>query len=119
MEKSYREVAAHVAAIEKTIVRLAARRAAIDLELQQLVAMMAIAEPTKRVDRAPAKTGRKRGGSQAVAQKLLEKGELTPAVLARWTGQSSKNAAQTLGDLARRKLARRVRKGVYVKVVKS
>ncbi len=102
------------AKLEAAVARLAARRKEIDEELRVLVAMLAAGERP----RPKPKDERGRDDVTAAAMSLLDKhpGGVTPADLAERTGQSAKNAAQTLARLWRTKRARRLRKGVYGRI---
>jgi len=136
-------VAAHRAALEKTVEKLAARRDIVkveldglEAELKALLAMLRIAAPQDVVAEAiEGKNSKvKIPKPKAVSKKLKElsvsakdvndlarklladsssKEPVTPDALGELTGQSNKNAAQTLARLARAGDAKRVGRGTY------
>lgn len=129
-------VAAHRAALEKSIEKLATRRDIVKAELDELegelkllLSMLKAAggglqAPIDPTDSKPAK-GKKPPAKakpgkvlskkeiNELARSMLSKASLTADALAEATGQTSKNAAQTLARLARSGDAVRQSRGVY------
>ena len=106
------------AELERTIVRLADRRAAIELELKKLMLMLEIVDgPAKGPRRGKKKVGVADPlGFIGVALKLADKaGVVTPASLAKRTGQSSLNAGHVLLKMVQRKQLERKSRGVYAR----
>lgn len=136
-------VAAHRAALEKSVEKLAARRDVVKAELDELEGelklllsmLKAAGGPSPSIAEGPtppAKKGpktkaqkdyaKKLAGQESslsakeineLARKLLSKKSLNAEMLAAETGQSMKNAAQTLSRLARSGDAVRESRGVY------
>jgi membrane-associated HD superfamily phosphohydrolase len=137
-------VAAHRAALEKSVEKLAARRDVVKAELDELegelkllLSMLkaaggpspSIAEgpvpqtkgprPKEKAQKAYAKKLASQESSLSakeineLARKLLAKKPVNAEMLATETGQSTKNAAQTLARLARGGNAVRLSRGVY------
>lgn len=107
------EVSAHRAAIEKTIVRLAQRRSAIDVELQQLMAMLAIAD-------RPSKKGGNYRPVKKPRQHALEllagcdpKTGVAIQDLVKRTGQPPASASQTMRKLVAAGKAKVLSRGIY------
>lgn len=110
------EVTANRKRLEASIVALSKKRDAIDAELRVLMSMLKASGPLDR-----RKTRARDGWSEKTpAKHALEllagngKRGVTAADLAKRSGQSRSNAAATLAYLAGTKVARRVRRGVYV-----
>jgi hypothetical protein len=131
-------VAAHRAALEKSVEKLAARRDVVKAELDELEGelklllsmLKAAGGPSASIadgPEAPVKKGKgvKKDRTPDVssnlsakeinelARKLLSKKSVSAAALAAETGQSAKNAAQTLARLVRAGDAVRQSRGVY------
>ena len=133
-------VAAHRAALEKSVEKLAARRDVVKAELDELEGelklllsmLKAAGGPSASIadgPEAPAKRPKEKAQKayakklaesslsakeiNELARKLLSKKSLSAAALAAETGQSPKNAAQTLSRLARAGDAVRQSRGVY------
>ena len=95
---------------------LAKDRDAIDIELRLLMAMLAAGEVVVKRSR-PAKASKGKGGDAGVValEMLATRGSVTAEDLLAKTGQTMKNANQTLARLCRTGRAKRVRKGVYTR----
>jgi hypothetical protein len=130
-------LAAHRAAIEKSVEKLAGRRSVlqaeldvVEAELKLLLSMLKAAggpsphvadgpEPPTKNGAGRAKKGKKardRDEEQspaAVCASMLAEGEVTPELLAEQTGQTLKNASQMLARLFRNGEASRPRRGIY------
>jgi hypothetical protein len=133
-------IAAHRAALEKTIERLAARRDplkleldSIEAELKTLLSMLKAAgpiageeetpidptthKPTKGAKGKPKAAGKdKKQGSltmRAIAMSTVAKGDTTPASLAKAAGIDPLHASNVLGALARAGEIKRISRGVY------
>lgn len=104
--------------LESAVVRLAAQRAAIETELKQMMLMLKIIAPPKK---ANGKKKKRVGAADplgfiGVALKLADKaGIVTPASLAKRTGQSPLNAGQVLMKMVQRKQLERKGHGVYAR----
>ena len=131
-----RAVAAHRAALEKSIEKLAARRTIVkdeldelESELKSLLAMLKAAggSPVEAAEEPKGKrsakgkkakstkklTAAKASGPSAVALNLASKGTVTPDLLADETGQTNVQASNVLGRLARDGLLKRTGRGEY------
>ena len=101
--------------IEKHIIELSTKRDAITRQLKIYVSIMAVIdlELTGKKSTKLAREEKTKPPSR-VAISLLSHGEVTSEKLAAKTGQSLKNAGQTLWSLGNIGRAKRVRPGVYV-----
>ncbi len=127
-------LAAHRAAIEKSVAKLAERRAVLRAELDEvegelklLLSMLKASgfEPPPEVAAAKAQTTKANGkvkkvrdrdeeqSPASVAKSMLKEGAVTPEGLAAETGQSLKNASQMLARMFRNGEAKRLGRGVY------
>lgn len=140
MAAEQKALAAHRAAIEKSVEKLATRRGIlraeldeVEAELKLLLSMLKAAggpsphladgpepvlvkngKPGKKAKATDAKLDRAvASGPSAVAINLASKGDVTPASLAKVTGQSVVLANQVLGRLLKAGTLRRVSRGVY------
>jgi hypothetical protein len=131
-------LAAHRAAIEKSVVKLSERRDLlraeldeVEAELKSLLSMLKAAglpadAPLEAMEKEIAK-GKKvklgkptkaeraaqNEGPMSIALKLASKGTVTPVSLATSTGQQTIDASNLLGRLARQGKLKRVSRGVY------